>query len=115
MAGNTGNSMSLVDELIRPSWQSSEPKLFDYLIDYPMDLKENRIDEKVEKKKVIIGKELVKNLIKKYEDTEDDSILKRPIFMVFNKILESASLNYMPTSRKHELINKEAIRKWLSK
>jgi len=74
----------------------------------------NKIDVEVEKKKVIIGKELVKNLIKKYEDTEDDSILKRPIFTVFNKILESASLNHMPTSRKHELINKEAIKKWLS-
>jgi len=28
--------------------------------------------------------------------------------------LELASLNHLPTSRKHELINKAAIKKWLS-
>jgi len=73
----------------------------------------NKVDG-VEKKKIEIGKELIQTLITTYQATKDEAILRRPLISAIDKVLELASLNHLPTSRKHELINKAAIKKWLS-
>lgn len=70
--------------------------------------------EGVEGNKVAIGKELIQNLIKAYKETQEDSLLKRPLFGVISKVAELSGLNHLPTSRKQELLNKDVIRKWLS-
>ena len=71
----------------------------------------NKIHNKISEPgiKVKIVDTLFENLFKQYEKTEDEYILKRPIFELMDKILELANLNYPPIDRTIEAHNKEII------
>jgi hypothetical protein len=67
---------------------------------------DNRIDAQTKRK---IVKLMFDNLFKQYEETEDESILKRPIFELVDKILDLTILNHLPVDRTVESRNKEII------
>lgn len=59
--------------------------------------------------KVEIIKMLFKNLFNKYEETEDELILERPIFRVIEKIVNLAKFNHPPVNTNIEIENNKYI------
>nr|WP_319372844.1 hypothetical protein [uncultured Methanobacterium sp.] len=72
---------------------------------------DDRLLEFQNKRKVV--NVLFDNLFNQYENTNDDSILERPIFKLIGKILDVSDLNHLPVDRSIEIINKEYILKLL--
>lgn len=75
----------------------------------------NAIDSKIDDNKLKIAEKLLAYIIQKYDRTEDQSILERPIFEVFNMILELAALNHLPVDKVIENENKKYILSILTK
>jgi hypothetical protein len=77
----------------------------------------NVLDPGVEKNKIRINKKLFSNMVINYEKDKDDSLLKRPIFNVINKIYNLAAMGTFasPGDRRVELMNINYIEKILSK
>lgn len=76
----------------------------------------NKIDPNVDTSgnKVKIARELFEQLFNRYNQTEDKSLLERPIFKAIERIEELAILNHPSVNRKIELENREYIIKELS-
>ncbi len=68
---------------------------------------DDQLLESQNKRKVV--KILFDNLFKLYEETQDDSILERPIFKLMVKILDVSRFNHPPVDRNIEIMNKEYI------
>jgi len=77
----------------------------------------NVLDPGVEEKKIEINKKLFSNMVINYKKDKDDSLLKRPIFNVINKIYNLAAMGTFasPGDRRVELMNIKYIEKILSK
>jgi hypothetical protein len=77
----------------------------------------NVLDPGVEEKKIEINKKLFSNMVINYKKDKDDSLLKRPIFNVINKIYNLAAMGTFasPGDRRVELMNINYIEKILSK
>lgn len=75
------------------------------------DLGINKLHETISKPgvKINIVDKLFKNLFNEYEKSRDESILKRPIFELIERILILASLNHPPVYTYIELKNKKYI------
>jgi len=69
-----------------------------------------KIDNNIERMKTKIAEKLFNNLFNEYAENIGDSVLKRPVFKVIEKIVKLAVLNHPPTCRKIELKNKEIIK-----
>lgn len=71
----------------------------------------NKIHPKISEQgnKVKIVDTLFENLFKKYDENNDDSIFKRPIFKMIDKILDLSHSNHPPVNTIIELKNKEYI------
>lgn len=74
-----------------------------------------QIDSGVKNYKIEITKKLHQNLFDKYQKEKDNSIFKRPIFKVIEKITNLAYLNHPPVYRDIELKNKDYIAEELKK
>ncbi len=76
----------------------------------------NKIDKRIKipenKKKINIM--LYKNLLRKYNETDDSFIFERPIFKLIEKIYLTAELNHPPVDRRVEVENKKRIEEILN-
>lgn len=77
----------------------------------------NVLDPRVKEKKIDINKKLFSNMVTNYEKNKEDSLFKRPIFTVINKIYNLAAMGTFasPGDRRVELMNINYIEKILSK
>lgn len=77
----------------------------------------NVLDPGVKKNKIDINKKLFSNMVTNYEKNKEDSLFKRPIFTVINKIYDLAAMGTFasPGDRRVELMNISDIEKILSK
>lgn len=66
-------------------------------------------EDVIEKHKIDINKKALENLIKHYNETQDDSILKRPIFKLIENLLNIAYTNYPPKDTNHSLELKKVL------
>ena len=75
----------------------------------------NALGPEVKDNKIEINEKLINNMFNSYEKDKDDSLFKRPIFNVIEKILDLAVTNHLPVDRRIELENKNYIENILSK
>lgn len=71
----------------------------------------NKLDERIDapQNKIKIANALFDNLIEKYNESKDNSIFERPIFLAIKNVIEIAALNHLPMNRRIEIKNKEII------
>jgi len=77
----------------------------------------NVLDPGIKKNKIEINKKLFSNMVANYKKDKDDSLFKKPIFNVINKIYNLAAIGTFasPGDRRVELMNINYIEKFLSK
>jgi len=77
----------------------------------------NVLDPGIKKNKIEINKKLFSNMVANYKKDKDDSLFKKPIFNVINKIYNLAAMGTFasPGDRRVELMNINYIEKILSK
>lgn len=72
-----------------------------------------KIDNNVKRMKIKIAEKLFNNLFNEYAKNMSDSVQKRPVFKVIEKIVKLAVLNHPPTCRKIELKKRKIIKEHL--
>ncbi|OGF65712.1 MAG: hypothetical protein A2Y62_10395 [Candidatus Fischerbacteria bacterium RBG_13_37_8] len=74
----------------------------------------NKIHADVEKQKKAINKQLFDNLIEKYHQTKDESLIQRPFFKLVHDLLQWAVTIHQPSNTEIELEYRKQIKKMLS-